>query len=51
MITEADGVVMQNVVAGLSKTPGRIRHAGRAFNADTSVVIGRLSKVKPKTKA
>jgi crotonobetainyl-CoA:carnitine CoA-transferase CaiB-like acyl-CoA transferase len=51
MITEADGVAMQNVVAGLSKTPGRVRHAGRAFDADTSAVIDRLSKVKPKTRA
>ena len=30
MITEVDGVVMQNVVANFSKTPGRLRHAGQA---------------------
>ena len=30
MITEVDGVVMQNVVANFSKTPGRLRHAGPA---------------------
>jgi len=42
-ITEVEGVVMQNVVARLSKTPGEIRHAGRAFGADTAEVLGRLS--------
>jgi crotonobetainyl-CoA:carnitine CoA-transferase CaiB-like acyl-CoA transferase len=41
-ITEVEGVVMQNVVARLSKTPGEIRHAGRAFGADTVAVLGRL---------
>ena len=42
-ITEVDGVVMQNVVARLSKTPGEIRHAGRGFGADTAAVLGRLA--------
>ena len=41
-ITEVEGVVMQNVVARLSKTPGDIRHPGRAFGADTEAVLGRL---------
>ena len=41
-ITEVEGVVMQNVVARLSKTPGEIRHPGRAFGADTAAVLGRL---------
>jgi crotonobetainyl-CoA:carnitine CoA-transferase CaiB-like acyl-CoA transferase len=41
-ITEVEGVVMQNIVARLSKTPGEIRHAGRAFGADTAAVLGRL---------
>ncbi len=50
MIVEADGIVMQNVVAGLSKTPGRVRHAGRPFNADTEAVRDRVART-PKTKA
>ena len=41
-ITEVGGVAMQNVVARLSKTPGEIRHPGRAFGADTAAVLGRL---------
>ncbi len=43
-ITEVEGVVMQNVVARLSNTPGEIRHPGRAFGADTVAVLGRLSR-------
>ena len=46
-ITEADGVKMQNVVARLSKTPGRVRHAGRPFGADTEAVLARVRKKKP----
>jgi crotonobetainyl-CoA:carnitine CoA-transferase CaiB-like acyl-CoA transferase len=41
-IAEVNGVVMQNVVARLSKTPGSIRHVGRAFGADTAEVLARL---------
>jgi crotonobetainyl-CoA:carnitine CoA-transferase CaiB-like acyl-CoA transferase len=41
-ITEVDGIVMQNVVAKLSKTPARIRHAGRKFGADTEEILGQL---------
>jgi crotonobetainyl-CoA:carnitine CoA-transferase CaiB-like acyl-CoA transferase len=44
MITEVDGIKMQNVVAGLSKTPGRLRHAGRPFDADTNAVLERFTK-------
>ena len=44
MITEVDGIKMQNVVAGLSKTPGRLRHAGRPFDADTKAVLERFTK-------
>jgi crotonobetainyl-CoA:carnitine CoA-transferase CaiB-like acyl-CoA transferase len=40
MITEVDGIVMQNVVANFSKTPGRLRHAGRPFGADNENVLG-----------
>ena len=41
-ITEVDGVVMQNVLARLSKTPGAIRHPGRPFDADTREVLREL---------
>lgn len=44
MITEVDGIKMQNVVAGMSKTPGRLRHAGRPFDADTKAVLERFAK-------
>ena len=47
-ITEVEGVVMQNVVARLSKTPGAIRHPGRAFGADTVAVLGRLKAAPAK---
>lgn len=39
MIAEVDGVTMQNVVANFSRTPGRLRHAGRPFGADTEEVL------------
>ena len=42
MITEVGGVVMQNLVAGLSKTPGQLRHPGRPFDADTERVLAGL---------
>jgi crotonobetainyl-CoA:carnitine CoA-transferase CaiB-like acyl-CoA transferase len=41
LITEVDGITMQNVVADLSKTPGRLRHAGKPFGADNEAVLGR----------
>jgi crotonobetainyl-CoA:carnitine CoA-transferase CaiB-like acyl-CoA transferase len=44
MIAEVDGVVMQNVVAGMSRTPGRLRHPGRPFDADTKAVLARFAK-------
>ena len=43
MITDVGGVVMQNVVARLSKTPGTLRHPGRAFGADTKDVLARVA--------
>jgi crotonobetainyl-CoA:carnitine CoA-transferase CaiB-like acyl-CoA transferase len=43
-ITEVDGVVMQNVVARLSKTPARIRHAGRKLDADSGEILGNLDR-------
>jgi len=48
MITEVDGVKMQNVIARLSKTPGKIRHIGRPFGADTERVLASLPKM-PRT--
>jgi crotonobetainyl-CoA:carnitine CoA-transferase CaiB-like acyl-CoA transferase len=41
-LVDVDGVLMQNVVARLSRTPGRIRHAGRALGADNEAVLGEL---------
>ena len=42
MITEVDGVAMQNVVARLSKTPGAVRHPGRPFKADQEQILAQL---------
>lgn len=47
-IAEVDGIVMQNVVARLSKTPGVLRHAGRPFGADTERVLGQLAEPSAK---
>ncbi len=41
-LVEVDGVTMQGPVAGLERTPGRIRHAGRALGADTDTVLDAL---------
>lgn len=46
MIAEVDGVTMQNVVANFSRTPGRLRHAGRPFGADTEEVLS-ANRTKP----
>jgi crotonobetainyl-CoA:carnitine CoA-transferase CaiB-like acyl-CoA transferase len=40
VMVEVDGIVMQNVVARLSRTPGRVRHAGRRQGADQDLVGG-----------
>ncbi|MCX7303523.1 MAG: CoA transferase [Hyphomicrobiales bacterium] len=45
MIAEVGGVVMQDVVARMSKTPGRLRHPGKAFDADTKEVLARFATV------
>lgn len=42
MITEVDGIKMQNVVARMSRTPGKLRHVGRPLGADNDAVLGRL---------
>jgi len=39
-ITEVDGTPMQGLVARLSRTPGRIRWAGRPLGADQDDVLG-----------
>jgi crotonobetainyl-CoA:carnitine CoA-transferase CaiB-like acyl-CoA transferase len=41
-LVEVDGVLMQNVVARLSRTPGRIRHAGRSLGADNDQLLAEL---------
>ncbi len=41
-IVEVDGVPMQGLVARLSRTPGRIRWAGRPLGADTDEVLSEL---------
>jgi crotonobetainyl-CoA:carnitine CoA-transferase CaiB-like acyl-CoA transferase len=41
-LVEVDGVVMPGPVARLSRTPGRIRWAGRALGADTDAVLAEL---------
>ena len=41
-VVEVDGVHMAGPVARLSRTPGRVRHAGRPIGADTESVLARL---------
>ena len=43
-LVDVDGMTMQNVVARLSKTPGRVRSAGPALNADASEIRLELSE-------
>jgi len=43
-IVEVDGVRMPGPVAGLSATPGRVRHAGRRLGADTDDVLDALDR-------
>jgi crotonobetainyl-CoA:carnitine CoA-transferase CaiB-like acyl-CoA transferase len=42
-ITSVDGVDMQNVVARMSRTPGRIRHVGPTLDADRAAILGELA--------
>jgi crotonobetainyl-CoA:carnitine CoA-transferase CaiB-like acyl-CoA transferase len=46
-IVEVDGVRMPGPVARLSRTPGRIRHAGRPLGADTAEVLAGLDEDEP----
>jgi len=39
-----DGVTMQGLVAGFTRTPGALRHAGRPLGADTDEVLGALDE-------
>ena len=41
-IVEVDGVKMPGMLARFSKTPGEVRHAGRALGADTDEVLADL---------
>ena len=39
-LIEVDGIVMQSLIAQLSKTPGRVRWAGRSLGADNEMMLG-----------
>jgi len=41
-VIEVDGVHMPGPVARLSRTPGKVRHVGRALGADTEAVLNAL---------
>jgi formyl-CoA transferase len=44
---QGDEIRMVNVIPRLSRTPGRIRHAGRALGADNEEVYGELLGLSP----
>jgi crotonobetainyl-CoA:carnitine CoA-transferase CaiB-like acyl-CoA transferase len=44
VLEEVDGMVMQGLIARLSRTPGSIRWAGRPPGADTYEVLGELGR-------
>lgn len=46
-IVEVDGVPMPDVVARLSATPGRVRHAGRGIDADGPTIRRSLPRSGP----
>jgi crotonobetainyl-CoA:carnitine CoA-transferase CaiB-like acyl-CoA transferase len=43
VFVEVDGVVMPGPIARLGRTPGEVRFAGRAQNADSEAVLGDLA--------
>jgi len=43
-VVEVDGVRMPGPVARLSRTPGRIRHAGRPLGVDTEAVLAAIDE-------
>ncbi len=46
-VIEVDGVRMPGLLARFSKTPGAVRHAGRALGADTDAVIEEGWEARP----
>ena len=44
-IIEVDGTPMQGLIARLSRTPGRVRWAGRPLGADTDEVLAELDRI------
>ncbi|MBU6330320.1 MAG: CoA transferase [Acidobacteria bacterium] len=46
MVLEVDGVGMQNVIARLSATPGRVRFAARSLGADRDEVLAELARLE-----
>jgi crotonobetainyl-CoA:carnitine CoA-transferase CaiB-like acyl-CoA transferase len=42
-VLTVDGTPMQGLIAGLSKTPGKVRWSGRALGADTEEVLDELA--------
>jgi len=48
-VETVDGVPMQSLVARLSRTPGRIRWAGRPHGADTADVLAELAGLESPT--
>jgi crotonobetainyl-CoA:carnitine CoA-transferase CaiB-like acyl-CoA transferase len=49
-LVEVDGVTMQGLVAKLSRTPGRILHAGRSLGADTEALLAELGPEKSQSR-
>jgi crotonobetainyl-CoA:carnitine CoA-transferase CaiB-like acyl-CoA transferase len=45
-VVEVDGVAMPGLVARLSRTPGRIAHAGRRLGADTEDALAELRALR-----
>jgi len=44
-IIEVDGTPMQGLIARLSRTPGRVRWAGRPLGADTDELLAELDRL------
>jgi len=49
VFVEVDGVTMPGPVARLSRTPGRVRHAGRPHGADTDAVLAEVLAEPPRS--
>lgn len=45
-LVDVDGVKMQGLIARLSATPGRVRHAGRPLDADRAEILDELDGSK-----